>query len=72
MKIKCITCNKKFLSNVVFNQHSCVKAYDEKTLEQLLQEYNSSKKWINVNELPKCEMVDPRTDSAGRWLRAGE
>ena len=21
---------------------------------------------INVNELPKCEMVDPRTDSAGR------
>jgi|LakMenEpi05May12_1017382.scaffolds.fasta_scaffold04902_3 hypothetical protein len=52
MKIKCITCNKKFLSNVVFNQHSCVKAYDEKTLEQLLQEYNSSKKWINVNELP--------------------
>jgi hypothetical protein len=43
MKIKCITCNKKFLSSVVFEQHSCVKAYEQKTLEQLLQEYNNAK-----------------------------
>jgi len=44
MKIKCITCNKKFLSNVVFEQHSCVKVYDTKSLKELLQEYNSSRK----------------------------
>jgi len=43
MKIKCITCNKKFLSNVVFEQHSCVKAYNEKSLEELMQEYNNAK-----------------------------
>ena len=44
MKIKCITCNKKFLSIVVFEQHSCVKIFEEMTLEQLLQKYNNSKK----------------------------
>ena len=43
MKFKCKTCNKKFFSNVVFEQHSCVKAYEQKTLEQLLQEYNNAK-----------------------------
>jgi hypothetical protein len=43
MKFKCKTCDKKFFSNVVFEQHSCVKAYEQKTLEQLLQEYNIAK-----------------------------
>jgi hypothetical protein len=44
MKIKCVSCNKKFLSNVVFEQHSCVKAYDEKSLEELMQEYLKARK----------------------------
>ena len=44
MKFKCKTCNKKFFSNVVFEQHSCVKSYDTKSLEELLQEYNNAKK----------------------------
>ena len=43
MKFKCKTCDKKFFSNVVFEQHSCVKAYDTKSLEELLQEYNNAK-----------------------------
>jgi len=43
MKLKCKTCDKKFFSNVVFEQHSCVKAYEKMTLEQLLQEYNNAK-----------------------------
>jgi len=44
MKFKCKTCDKKFFSNVVFEQHSCVKAYDEKSLEELMQEYLKARK----------------------------
>jgi len=44
MKFNCKTCDKKFFSNVVFEQHSCVKAYDEKSLEELMQEYLKARK----------------------------
>ena len=29
MKLKCKACDKKFFCNVVFEQHSCAKAYNK-------------------------------------------
>lgn len=43
MKIKCVTCNKNFLKESVFENHSCVKALEDMSLEELLKKYNEKK-----------------------------